>query len=215
MGLFTPAWKSKDKKKAIEAVEKLTDQSVLKKVALNDSHKIVRRTAVGNITNQPFLKEVALNDSHLDVCLVSVNNITDQSFLKEIALKASHIDVCLFAVRKITEQSILAELALTRERSLVFLLKKMQDGKKVKMQDLVTASAQKLIELYSLSPKGEGFLTDSNAVEPVRAVGKLLNNTGGFQLMLHTHGQFAASYSVYGAARNLEMVWDGIGSWRG
>ena len=33
MGLFTPAWKSKDEKKAIDAVEKLTDQTILARVA--------------------------------------------------------------------------------------------------------------------------------------------------------------------------------------
>ena len=103
----------------------------------------------------------------------------------------------------------------TRDLSLTDLLKKLQNGKEVKVQDFVAASVKKLIELYSLSQNGEGFLTDSNAAEPVRAVGKLLDVAGGFQLMLEVHGQFAASYSVYGAARNLEMVWDGIGGWRG
>ena len=72
-----------------------------------------------------------------------------------------------------------------------------------------------MIVLYSTSPNGEGFLPGSNVAKPVIAIGEWLNTAGGFQLMLETHGQFAASYSVWGAARNLEMVWHGIGSWQG
>ena len=80
---------------------------------------------------------------------------------------------------------------------------------------VVSESLNELIRLYSSSPKGEGFITDSYAAEPVRKIGKELNAAGGFQLMLSVHNQFAATYNVRGTARNLEMVWDGIGSWRG
>ena len=72
-----------------------------------------------------------------------------------------------------------------------------------------------LVLLYKSSPRGEGFTFDSSAAEPVKQIGKILNEAGGFELMLFVHQQFAATYPVMGAARNLEHLWDGIGSWRG
>ena len=82
-------------------------------------------------------------------------------------------------------------------------------------ESVVSALIKELIQLYSSSPKGEGFIHGSIDAISVVQIGKKLNDIGGFQLMLEVHNQFASSYNVYGAARNLEMVWDGIGSWRG
>lgn len=82
-------------------------------------------------------------------------------------------------------------------------------------KNIVSELLKVLIKLYSSSPKGEGFIPNSYAAESVREVGEKLNAAGGFQLMLSVHKQFAAIYNVMGTARNLEMVWDGIGNWRG
>ena len=78
---------------------------------------------------------------------------------------------------------------------------------------LLTECVQGLLALYRQTPGG--FLTDSAAAQPVRAIGKKLDAAGGFELMLQAHGVFAASSPGMGLARNLEMVWDGIGGWRG
>lgn len=69
-----------------------------------------------------------------------------------------------------------------------------------------------LVELYDATG-GEGFVTLSPAAEPVRQVGERLDEIGGFELMLEAHGLFAAERPHMG--RNLEMVWDRIGSWSG
>lgn len=98
---------------------------------------------------------------------------------------------------------------------LLALYEAMQNDKNINIEVITTASIGHLIRLYGSTPKGEGFLTGSSAAERVRMVGELLNKVGGFQLMLVVHKQFAASYHVYGAARNLEMVWNGIGGWQG
>ncbi|NLI52883.1 MAG: hypothetical protein GX417_01005 [Clostridiales bacterium] len=78
---------------------------------------------------------------------------------------------------------------------------------------LLTECVQELLRLYRQTPGG--FLTDSAAAMPVRTVGKKLDEAGGFELMRQAHGIFAASSPGMGLARNLEMVWDGIGGWRG
>lgn len=78
---------------------------------------------------------------------------------------------------------------------------------------LLQRSVQELLRLYRQSP--QGFLKDSPAAEPVRAIGRELDEAGGFQLMLRAHEQFDAANPGNGLARNLEIVWDGIGGWRG
>lgn len=67
----------------------------------------------------------------------------------------------------------------------------------------------RLLELYRKKP--EGYLTTQ--ADEVRAVGKELAEEGGFDLMLQAHKLFAQQNPRM--ARNLEMVWDGIGGWQG
>jgi hypothetical protein len=56
---------------------------------------------------------------------------------------------------------------------------------------------------------------DSPSAEPVKEIGRKLNEAGGKDLMLRAHAIFSANAPGPGLARNLEMVWDGVGSWRG
>lgn len=70
-------------------------------------------------------------------------------------------------------------------------------------------SVERLLALYRQAPGG--FLRDE-AVD-VRAIGMLLNEAGGMDLMRRAHGLFARQNP--GMARNLESVWDGIGDWMG
>jgi hypothetical protein len=56
---------------------------------------------------------------------------------------------------------------------------------------------------------GKGFVTS----EPVQEIGRRLHEHGGFQLMLEAHAAFSRMRPAM--ARNLEMVWDGVGNWRG
>ena len=101
------------------------------------------------------------------------------------------------------------------QNPLLALIKEAQSGKEVSAEEFTIASVEQLALLYGSTPKGEGFLTGSNAAKHVRLIGEMLYKIGGHQLMLIAHEAFAASYPVYGAARNLEMVWDGIGDWQG
>ncbi len=75
--------------------------------------------------------------------------------------------------------------------------------------DLLTDSVNRLLALYRQRPGG--FLT-SQAGE-VREVGRQLDEAGGMDMMLQAHSIFQARNPAM--ARNLEMVWDGIGSWLG
>jgi len=79
----------------------------------------------------------------------------------------------------------------------------------VNMDDFVAL----LVALYDKSPNGEGFVSDSPASQPVIDLGKKLNQSGGKGLMLKVHARFAQKRPT--AVRNLEILWDGIGDWRG
>jgi len=94
------------------------------------------------------------------------------------------------------------------------VLNEIQNGK-LNEQDIVDESVTRLVHLYGLSPRGEGFFVGSGSDEFVKNIGEILNAAGGKQLMLAVHQQFAAIYNIMGAARNLEMIWDGIGEWQG
>ena len=59
MGLFKPAWMSKDSKKARAAVAAINDSSQLLQIALDNSVPLdsVRRDAIGAITDQASIKK--------------------------------------------------------------------------------------------------------------------------------------------------------------
>jgi hypothetical protein len=67
-----------------------------------------------------------------------------------------------------------------------------------------------LIKLYDSSPKGNGWGFEH---PDVVAIGEKLNEIGGMEAMREAHAMFAQRRP--GVARNLEHIWDGIGSWQG
>lgn len=74
-------------------------------------------------------------------------------------------------------------------------------------------AAELLAFFYDDSSGGEGFVKGDPEGEPVRELGRRLNALGGFTLMRQAHALFSDLRPA--AARNLEMVWDGIGTWSG
>lgn len=75
--------------------------------------------------------------------------------------------------------------------------------------DFFPACVERLVWLYQKRPGG--YLTSQ--ADEVREVGRKLNEAGGMDMMLEAHAAFARQNGLM--ARNLEMVWDGIGSWAG
>jgi hypothetical protein len=59
MKFFTPAWKSENEERALHAVEKMTGQKKLAKVAKKSGHWRVRKAAVEKLTGPEALKNVA------------------------------------------------------------------------------------------------------------------------------------------------------------
>jgi hypothetical protein len=75
-----------------------------------------------------------------------------------------------------------------------------------------------LLALYNEKPEGywPGFGPDyKSGIERIREIGESLNKGGGMERLLRVHAEFARRTRVFGAARNLESLWDRIGEWRG
>jgi len=110
------AWKFiaiRYRNEGIAAVEKLTDQTLLKEVAVKASYRDVKKAAVGKLTDQAILKEIALKDSDWEVRKVSVKKLIDQNVLIEIAKTDKDKWVRNAAIEMITDQNVLIEFAKT------------------------------------------------------------------------------------------------------
>jgi hypothetical protein len=68
-----------------------------------------------------------------------------------------------------------------------------------------------LCEIYENHP--EELSPDEPDRSKVREIGQRLYESGGLKIMTEVHHEFAIRHSRH--ARNLEMVWDGIGEWMG
>ena len=95
------------------AVYKLTDQALLTKIAEGDNNEYVRSAAVINLTDQAVLARIAIeaNDFGFDVREAFLH-LTDQALLARIAVEARNADVRVNAVKDLTDQALLAKIAV-------------------------------------------------------------------------------------------------------
>lgn len=75
----------------------------------------------------------------------------------------------------------------------------------------LTEAVSLLVEIYENHP--EGLYPHSSDRIKVREIGQALYDLGGMNDMLAAHREFAMRSPRH--ARNLEMVWNGIGEWMG
>ncbi len=84
MGLFGPAWKSKNEAKAVAAVQKITDENELLTVALNGAGNVAVE-ALERIRSQELLRDAAQNAPDPAVRLAGAERLTDSGVLRELA----------------------------------------------------------------------------------------------------------------------------------
>lgn len=126
MGLFKPAWmtdKQGKKNKAVDAVQKVTDQAQLAKVARKAPLGEVRAEAVSRMTDQDALYDIATSDWHYVVRKMAVRRM-DEAHLVRFAGKVptqEYIKLCrpgnpqddeVLAASLITSSEALADLYL-------------------------------------------------------------------------------------------------------
>ena len=110
-----------------EAVERITDETMLVKVAVSDSD--ARIDAVEKLTEQAALATVSLGASDPYVCDIAVKKLTEQAALVTVSLGASDPHIRYIAVEKLTNQTVLAKIAVedTDRRIRAVAAKKIND----------------------------------------------------------------------------------------
>jgi hypothetical protein len=94
----------------LAAVDRLTDQSLLAKVVLESSNWTVRENAVDKLTDQVLLAKLAMDDTVGNFRKLVVKKLTDQTLLAKIAAENKDTDVQSAAFDKVTDQSLLLSL---------------------------------------------------------------------------------------------------------
>ena len=106
MDIFRPAWKHNDKSIRATAIQKLTDRTILKDIAINDADSNMHAAAVKRIG------EMRLSSGYSAVPIDAIRKLTDQTLLAQIAGDAStNSNVCLVAINTLSDEVLLAGIA--------------------------------------------------------------------------------------------------------
>ncbi|MEE8307036.1 MAG: hypothetical protein V3R81_07200, partial [Gammaproteobacteria bacterium] len=107
------AVKNGDARAREEAVNQLTNQTVLKKVAETDRMDTVIRAAISRITNQDYLFELATTGRFDTIQDKATEEITNQDYLSELARAEDSLpfSVRIRAASRLSDQSSLIEVA--------------------------------------------------------------------------------------------------------
>jgi len=96
----------------IRAVNKITDQNILYKVALEDISYEVKIAAFNKITDLNLINRLAIESKEPKFRLEAVNKITDQNILYKVALEDINYEVKIAAFNKITDFNLINRLAI-------------------------------------------------------------------------------------------------------
>ena len=180
MGLFSPGWMSKDKNRALKAVEnesdpdklaraaqesphadariraldKCNDQEVCQKAVLSDPHWEVRRAAAQLIRDQETLKFVAGTDSSVEVRKAAIANVDDEMYRIGYAGQTDNRDLALTAAEGVKSEKGMALLVVACGKSYIV------EQSLIKLGDLKELSDDTLdILQQSSDPRVKEFLS--------------------------------------------------------
>ena len=124
--LFRPAWDSENEKRAVRAVEKMTDRVQLLRVVKEARCRQARIAAINKIIGhdqelQDLLAKIAKNANRKHVRINPIVKRNDQDLLANIAINAKDKEFCMKAVEKLTDQKALAKVAKSSKYSEVRL----------------------------------------------------------------------------------------------
>lgn len=108
--LFGPKWKYAEYSKRMLAVESISNQAIITKIAKGDTNKNIRIAAIKKLSDQNALFEIAKKDMEVEVCLASTEKISDPNLLARLAIQTVNIAVGLEAIRNLTDQNILLDI---------------------------------------------------------------------------------------------------------
>ena len=111
MGLFQPGWMSRDEQKAMRALEKVTDDAALFRIASECPHRSVQIKAVSKIRDADRRLDVALTKRLLsyEVRVAALEGASEEG-LSLVVRNAVASDIRLEAVRRMKDEGCLAEV---------------------------------------------------------------------------------------------------------
>jgi hypothetical protein len=109
--LYRIARSDSDSEVRRSVTERITDQNVLAEIAKNDKDRWVRAEAIKKIVDNTVLLEIAKNNSDYTTRVAVVKRLTDQSELCRIAKSDSDSGLRRNATERITDQNVLSEIA--------------------------------------------------------------------------------------------------------
>jgi hypothetical protein len=189
----------------MKAVRQLTDQAELANVAKNDTNQWVRLTAVARLTVQTALAEIAQTDSVSEVRWEAVKRLTDQTILAKLAMHDRDLGVRQAAMNKITDQKIRSEIAKTNTDESVRRAVSVPRMSESEMLEFL----REFCSLLANSKCTKDQLAQHEA--KVREIGDELYSRGGEERMKVALRQLL-NIPQY---RRIEVIWSGIGNWRG
>ena len=231
--LFEIAQKHIDSNMRRKAIRKLRNKDMLLKLSKSNNLRVY-----SDLLDNPFIndemivnmlsfEETLRNPIYSQLC---VEKVQSESLIDELARSSFPHYIRIPAIERTTNKRLLKYATSDTVRdSLTYMskpsgvaraaekrLKELEEqnptgsSEGITKDDILTESVDGLLRLYGDNPGG--FISDSSSAEPVKDIGRKLNEAGGMNLMLQAHGMFSARNPN---GRNLEMVWDGIGNWRG
>ena len=111
MGIFRPAYRSKDPEVRLKAVDKLDDQQLLAQIAMTDKSPRVRKAAVAKVDEQEMLFAIALDGKEIDARIAAVERIESQQKLAEIIKVRKNYQLMGACFAHISDKKILEEIA--------------------------------------------------------------------------------------------------------
>jgi hypothetical protein len=157
-----PRLKSNDWEQRRDAVDRISDQRVLAKVAMSDPAPFVRMEAGRRLTDSAVIVEVAMNeknDPNPEGGVSAVENLNDQALLTKIAYNAPNWDVRKSALRKIPGQHGIYELLVKGSPTLKYeLTKHFEANRCLARMKLVTQES--IIKAHFPRLQCEGSLTE-------------------------------------------------------
>jgi hypothetical protein len=153
---------SGDWKERRDAVDRVSDQKVLAKVAMSDPAPFVRIEAAKRLTDDSLKVEVAMkerNEPNPEAGVAAVERLNDQTLLAKVAGQAPNWDVRTAAIRKIPDQGDLYELTVEGSPTRQYEVSKNWEAKRC-LTRMKIATLEPLIKSHFPRLQCEGTIAD-------------------------------------------------------
>jgi phage terminase small subunit len=112
LDFFRPEWKNSDYSVRVKAVERVSDQAVLKRIAITTKDYIIGKIALEKISDQEILKSIATNSKEPNIRNIAIGKITNHAFIEKLIQNEVDLDSKRSVIEKLTNQQILIKIAL-------------------------------------------------------------------------------------------------------